>query len=62
MYIPELKYNVVRKTESINLLSEKLPKNPQLVKKKNVASVKSNKAKHNKKRYARIKLLDENTG
>lgn len=34
MYIPELKYNVVRKTESINLLNEKLPKNPQLVKKK----------------------------
>ena len=34
MYIPELKYNAVRKTEPINLLNEKLPKNLQLVKKK----------------------------
>ena len=45
MYIPELKYNAVRKTEPTNLLNEKLPKNPQLVKKNNVASVGSNKAK-----------------
>lgn len=44
---------------------KKLPKNPQLVKKKkkkNAASVKSDKAKYNKMRYACIKLLDENAG
>ena len=63
MYIPELKYNAVRKIEPINLLNEKLPKKPSTCKKKkNAASVKSDKAKHNKMRYACIKLLDENAG